>query len=540
MKNYILSFLLLGSFLWSYAQEPPTHADSLRGGLRPERTNYKVLKYDLSVEVIPEDKYLIGKNRISFQVKEKLPKIQLDLFKNMTIDSIVYQGEPVSYKRDENAVFINFPSPLKKGTEEKLDFYYSGHPITAKNPPWDGGFIFTKDENGKDWISVAVQGIGASLWYPNKDHQSDKPDEAEIHVTTPKGLMNVSNGRFTGKEELPDGRTTWSWKVTYPINSYNLVLNIGDYQHISDKYEDIDLDYYVMPYNIDKAKRQFREVKDMLACFSDKFGDYPFKRDGYKLIETPYLGMEHQSGIGYGNHYKHGYDGTDISGSSVGMKFDFIIVHESGHEWFGNSVTANDVADMWIHEAFTSYAEAVYVECRWGKKEALKYLTGFRNTKIENKEPIIGKRGIQQAGSGDMYYKGANFLHTLRTVIDNDKKWWKMLKDFQLKFRYQSIDGQDVIDFFNQESGMNLSPIFKQYLNYPNLPELQFKKDKGKVFYRWEADAVNFEMPIRIAISGKTKRITPTKYWQELEVKTSLNRINADTVNSYIRLHILK
>lgn len=543
IKKYSFILLLLFSFGITHAQsekQAPTRADSLRGGLRPERTNFDMLKYDLSVDVSPEKKHIVGNNNITFKVLKDADRMQLDLFENMQIDSIVFQGKNLPYEREYNAVFINFPETLSKGTKTNLKFYYSGNPIIAENPPWDGGFIFTKDRNGKDWVSVAVQGTGASLWYPNKDHRSDKPEEAEIHVTAPKGLMNVSNGRFTGKKELPDGRTTWSYKVSYPINNYNLILNIGDYVHFSDKFEDIDLDYYVLPYNLEKAKKQFEEVKDMLACFTEKFGEYPFKKDGYKIIESPYLGMEHQSGIAYGNGFRNGYKGGDISNSGIGRKFDFIIIHESGHEWFGNSITAADIADFWIQEGFTSYSEIVYIECRWGKQDALKYLNGLRRTRIENKEPIIGEYGINKSGSGDMYYKGANMLHTIRTAINDDEKWWKMLKDLNTKFKYQSTNSKEIIAFLNRQTELNLKPIFEQYLNYTKIPELQFKKDKGEIFYRWEADAVNFEMPINIGISGKSHRIYATKYWQKLDENVDLIRISADEANNYINFRVFR
>src|SRR5699024_5743890 len=362
MKNIFLLFFFISCFAVSHAQllqdkKPPTRADSLRGGLRAERTNFDILKYNLAVEVNPEEKYISGKNEITFEVLKNAEKIQLDLFENMQIDSIIFQGKKLKYNREFYDFYIDFLHVLKSVEFQKLCFYYSGIPKIAENPPWDGGFIFTKDRDEKDWISVAVQGIGASLWYPNKDHQSDKPEEAEIHVTIPKGLKNISNGRLIKKEELPDGKTTWSWKVSYPINSYNLVLNIGDYAHFSDKHEGIDLEYYVLPQNLEKAKKQFEQVKEMLSCFNEKFGEYPFKRDNYKLIETPFLGMEHQSAVAYGNNFRNGYLSKDISNSGVGLKFDFIIIHESAHEWFGNSITAEDIADMWIHEAFTSYAE---------------------------------------------------------------------------------------------------------------------------------------------------------------------------------------
>lgn len=517
-------------------QEAYTRADSLRGGLRPERTGFDVTKYDLSVAVDPEERFISGNNKISFEVVHELPVMQLDLFENMAIDSILFQGEKLNYKREHHAVFINFQDTLKRGLKDTINVYYSGNPEVAENPPWDGGFIFTKDENGKDWISVAVQGTGASLWYPNKDTQSDEPEEAEIHVTTPKGLKNISNGRFTGKEDLADGRTTWSWKVINPINNYNLILNIGDYEHFSDHYKDVDLDYYVLPYNVEKAKKHFEEVKPMMKCFSEKFGAYPFKEDGYKLIETPYLGMEHQSAVGYGNHYKKGYAGQDRSGTGVGMKWDFIIIHESGHEWFGNSITAADIADMWIHEAFTTYAEAVYTECRWGKEDALNYLKGLRSTTIENRSPIIGDYGVNKSGSGDMYAKGANMLLTIRSLIDNDKKWWKLLKDFHETYKLQIINSQDVIHFFDAHTQVDLVPVFEQYLRSPNLPELQLKKEDGKVHYRWKADAMHFNMPIDVTLSEEQTRLTPTTDWQVLEETTALDDIEVDTANFYIEV----
>jgi|SRR5690625_4364580 len=537
-----LTFLSSYQFL-SQTQQEKNHfhrADTLKGGLRPERTDFDILKYNLEVEVFPEEKFISGKNEISFKTLKKTNRMQLDLFENMKVDSILYKDKKLVYQREFDAVFIDFPQVLSENTSTSIDFYFSGKPTLAKNPPWDGGFIFTKDKNGKDWISLAVQGIGASAWYPNKDHPSDRPEEAEIHVTTPKDLMNVSNGRLTKKEELTNGKTLWSWKVTYPINSYNLIINIGDYVHFSDTYQDLDLEYYVLSYNKEKAQEHFEQVKPMMSCFTEKFGAYPFKRDSYKLVEAPFLGMEHQSAVAYGNHFKNGYAGRDISGSGVGLKFDFMIVHESAHEWFGNSISASDKADMWIQEGFTSYAEAVYIECRWGKTEALKYLNGLRRTMVENLKPIIGNYNVNQKGSTDMYYKSANMLHTIRTIIDNDQKWWKILKDFYKKYEYQIIDTEEVVEFFTKESDINLNPVFEQYLKFTRIPELQFKRDKGKVYYRWEADAVNFEMPVNIGIAGKPKKIYATKYWQELDQKASLNQIKADEINNYIQVRIFK
>ena len=491
-----------------------TQADSLRGSLRAERA-YDVLKYHLQVKVVPEEKYISGFNTISFKTEQKLPVMQIDLFENMKVDSIIHQKRSLEYQRKFNAVFVNFEEPLKTGQIDSVQFYYSGNPIVAANAPWDGGFVFDKDEEGNPWIAVAVQGTGASLWYPNKDHQSDEPEEVLIEIAVPNGLMNVSNGRFLGKQDLGNGYNRWSWKVSNPINNYDVVLNIGNYVHFEDSFQDLDLDYYVLPYNLEKAKKQFEEVKPMMACFYDKFGEYPFVEDGFKLVETPYLGMEHQSAVAYGNKYLQGYLGSDLSGTGIGLKWDFIIIHESGHEWFGNSITARDIADMWIHEGFTSYSEAVYIECRWGKEEALEYLKGIRKG-IGNQRTIIGDYGVNSEGSGDMYHKGANLLNTLRSIYDDDFLWWKTLKDYTETYKHQIIDTKTVETFFDQAIDIDLQPVFDQYLRHSNLPELQLKKKKDGVWYRWETDVENFKMPVDVFILGKEIRLMATNDWQKI------------------------
>ena len=491
-----------------------TQADSLRGSLRAERA-YDVLKYHLRVKVVPEEKYISGFNTISFKPEQELPVMQIDLFENMKVDSIIHQNKSLKYERKFNAVFVNFDEPLKKGQIDSVQFYYSGNPIVAANAPWDGGFVFEQDEEGNPWIAVAVQGTGASLWYPNKDHQSDEPEEVLIEIAVPNGLMDVSNGRFLGKEDLGNGYNRWSWKVSNPINNYDVVLNIGNYVHFGDSFQDLDLDYYVLPYNLEKAKKQFEEVKPMMACFYEKFGEYPFVEDGYKLVETPYLGMEHQSAVAYGNKYMPGYLGSDLSGTGIGLKWDFIIIHESGHEWFGNSITARDIADMWLHEGFTSYSEAVYIECRWGKEEALEYLKGIRKG-IGNQETIIGDYGVNSEGSGDMYYKGANLLNTLRSIYNDDILWWKTLKDYTETYKHQIINTKTVETFFDQAIDLDLQPIFDQYLRHSNLPELQLKKKKDGIWYRWETDVKNFKMPVDVFILEKETRLPATNNWQKI------------------------
>lgn len=496
-----------------------TEADTLRGSLRPERS-YDVQKYHLNVRVEPDEKFISGYNTISFKAEEDLPVMQVDLFQNMKVDSILYKGEKMKFNRRYDAVFVDLQPKVTKNSIDSIQFFYSGNPKVAKNAPWDGGFVFDKDEEGNHFIAVAVQGTGASLWYPNKDHQSDEPEEVLIQVAVPHELMNVSNGRFIGKEVLEDGYTRWDWKVESPINNYNVVVNIANYVHFEDRFRDLDLDYYVLPYHLEKAKKQFEEVKFMMNCFYEKFGAYPFEEDGFKLVETPYLGMEHQSAVAYGNDYKMGYLGKDLSGTGIGLKWDFIIIHETGHEWFGNSITAADIADMWIHEGFTSYSEAVYIECRWGKEEALEYLQGTRRG-IGNQKPVIGHYGVNSEGSGDMYAKGANLLNTIRSIYDNDELWWKTLKNYTETYRHKIITTQETEAFFNKAIAYDLQPVFDQYLRNKSIPELQFRKKGKKTEFRWKADVENFDMPVDVILKGKEVRLHPSDQWQKLEVKVS-------------------
>ncbi len=519
------------------AQETTTRKDTLQGGLRAERTCYDVLRYDLNIKINIQDKSIVGYNGISFKVVSNTKKIQVDLFENMQVDSIVFNSKKLNYKREFNAVFIDFPTNLNSGNEEKICFYYSGKPIVAKNAPWDGGFVFTKDKQGKPWVAVACQGTGASLWYPVKDSQSDEPDNgATIKVAVPNGLMDVSNGRLMGSEDLKNGYTRWDWEVKNPINTYDITVNIADFAHIHDNLDDLDLDYYVLKENEVKAKSHFEEAKLMLTCFQSKFGTYPFKEDGYKLVETPYLGMEHQSAVAYGNKYKNGYLGSDLSGTGIGLLFDYITIHESGHEWFGNSITSKDIADMWIHEGFTMYTEVVYLECQFGAEKAQKYMNGMKQN-VSNDEPIIGPFGVNKEGSGDMYYKGALLLNTLRHVIKNEDLWWKILLDYSNTFRHKIIDTATVINFFNTESGMDLTPIFNQYLRYTTIPELFIQINKNKLEYRWNASEPNFNMPIDIKVNGKQIRIQPTLEWHISNIKIkSLDEVEVLTNDFYVDL----
>ena len=515
-KLFIITLLSIGSF--TFAQNF-TRKDSLQGGFSFERTCFDVQRYDLNIKLNPDERSIVGYNEITFKTLKESKTIQLDLFENMHVDSIVFEHKRLPYKREFGAVFITFEKTLQvDGSEKKIRFYYSGKPIVAKNAPWDGGFVFNTDKNGKPWIGVAVQGTGASLWYPVKDSQSDEPDfGASIKLAVPNGLMNVSNGRFIRSEELKDGYTSWLWEVRNPISTYNITVNIGDYVHIHDNHKDLDLDYYVIRGNEEKARNHFEEVKPMMDCFQSKFGKYPFTDDGYKLIETSYLGMEHQSAVSYGNKYRKGYLGGDSSGTGIGMLFDYIIIHETGHEWFGNSITSRDIADMWIHEGFTTYSETVFIECLYGYDKAMEYINGQKNL-VENKKKIIGSYGVNDEGPTDKYYKGSLLLNTLRHVINDDEKWWSIILKFAESYRHQIIDTKTVVDFFNAESKMNLSPIFNQYLNHKNIPVLEFKQNGKSFVYRWKTDVTSFEMPVDVIFNQNKIRLFPTNDWKKLDL----------------------
>ena len=517
MKNSFLVILTLVGIQQINAQF--TRRDSLQGGLRIERTSYDVKRYDLNITINPEQKSIKGFNEISFEVMVPTQKIQLDLFDNMKVDSIVWNTKKLKYNRDNDAVFIDFPEKLASKSNHKLKFYYSGNPKIAKNAPWDGGFVFKKDSNGKDFIGVAVQGTGASLWYPVKDSQTDEPDNgASIKVAVPNGLMNVSNGRFLGSQDLKNGYTRWDWEVKNPINNYTITVNIADYVHIQDKMPDLDLDYYVLRENEAKAREHFMEVKPMMECFQSKFGRYPFWEDGYKLVETPYLGMEHQSAVAYGNKYKKGYMGFDLSGTGVGMFFDYITIHETGHEWFGNSITSMDIADMWIHEGFTTYSETVFIECIKGYDDAMKYINGQAKN-VRNDKPIIGQYGVNNEGSGDMYYKGSLLLNTLRHIIGDDEKWWKMVYDYTETFKKKIITSDTVIDYFNKASGTDLTPVFRQYLYTNQLPIFIYKIKGDYLYYSWDNVNEDFNMPIDIGFENKKIRLKPTLKEQKIKLK---------------------
>lgn len=509
-----------------------THADTLRGSNGPGRAWWDATKYDLYIKFDIEDSSISGYNEISFKVLKKGHIMQIDLQEPMVIDSItsdywLKEGDGKNrlvsqnhkYIKDGNAYFIdsiNSENPFIK-------VYFHGKPHQAKSAPWDGGFVWKRDEDLNPWISVACQGLGASVWYPCKDYQGDEPDSAEMHFTTPPGLVTISNGRLRSIKKDGEGNNVYTWAVENPVNNYGITFYIGKYIHFDEIYKgekgDLDMDYWVLNNHLFKAKEQFKDVPRMMKAFEYWFGPYPFYEDGYKLVDAPYLGMEHQSAIGYGNNYKNGYNGRDLSGSGWGMKWDFIIVHESAHEWFGNSITAKDIADMWVQEGFANYAETLFTEYYYGKKAATSYVVGIRKN-ILNDKPIIGHYGVNDEGSGDMYYKAGNMIHIIRQIINDDEKFRKILRGMNERFYHQTVTSKQIEDYINQQSGINFSKVFDQYLRTTNIPQLQYKKKRGRIYYRWANCVDGFDMPVKIYNNkGELFLIYPTTKFQSLPVK---------------------
>ena len=519
MIRFTVLFFFISSFVLG---QNFTEKDSLRGTLLPERTWFDVNYYHLNLDVDPNSKSIAGYNDVAFTVLNKSGKMQLDLFENMLIDSVVYQGHICEFERMYDAFFIDLPNELEEGSQQQIRVYYHGVPKVAKNAPWDGGFVWNKDEAGLPWIGVACQGMGASSWWPCKDHLSDEPDSMRVTCSVPKEVQFVGNGNLeTDFEEA--GKRVSTWKVSYPINTYNVTLNIANYSHLHDEYinnsDTLSLDYYVLKRNEEKAEQHFKQVKPMLGIYEDLFGTYPFWNDGYALVETPYLGMEHQSAIAYGNKYKPGYLGR-YPGE---MDFDFIVIHESGHEYWGNSVSMNDLADMWIHESFCTYTEALYVEKFYGYDAMLEYLV-YQRDFIDGSSPILGHRDVNKKGNRiDMYYKGSWMLHSIRNTIANDSLWFSIVKGLAQEFALHNCDGTDIIDYICDRSGKDLRPIFNQYLAQADVPVLKykFKKKRGLLYlyYKWQAASFGFDMPIHISVADTDKyRIFPNSKYQVLEI----------------------
>lgn len=517
-------------------QGEPTKAEILRGAYGPYRANNDLLFYHLDIRIDPAKKLVSGKNTIRFKMLQDDTRIQLDLADALNVDKILFDSTPLHYERDSGAVFVDFPYTLRSGSVYSIDFYYSGTPVQTGR---FGGFTFGTDPSGHPWIYTACEGIGASIWWPNKDQWRDEVESMQISVAIPNDLVDVSNGRFQGKTDLGDGYTRWDWLVHYPINNYDVSVNIGNYQHFSDKMGDLDMDFYALPEDLEKARKQFSQAKGMIEAYEHYFGEYPFKKDGYKLVEVPYSGMEHQSAVTYGNHFANGYLERDWTGVGISPRFDFIIIHESGHEWFGNSVSAADPSDMWIHEGWTTYLESLYVEYMYGKDDAIKYLNGYK-PKVKNDRPILTLRGVNGEPPADQYFKGVLFINTLRSIVDDDARWWKLLHDFYQHFKYQNIMTDDVVQFFNQQTGMNLTPVFDQYLRHTAIPTLELKFDTAKstVSYRWQADEPMFQMPIRVGKKDNWQVLRATSDWQT--TRTSVNKDDFEVATDLYYVNVSK
>ena len=510
----------------------PTRAEMLRGAYGPFRANNDLLYYHLDVRVDPEKKFISGKNTIRFRMLKEGSRIQIDLTDKLAVDKILRGETALKYERDGRAIFIDFPQALHAGQVYSIDFYYSGNPPEVGR---FGGITFKHDPSGHVWVNTACEEEGASIWWPNKDQWRDEVENMDISVAIPNDLVDVSNGKFVSKTDLGDGYTRWDWQVHYPINNYDVSLNIGNYVRFSDQLGDLPLDFYVLPEDLDKAKVQFAQAKGMIEAYEHYFGPYPFAKDGYKLIEVPYSGMEHQSAVTYGNHFKNGYLENDWTGVGISTRFDFIIIHESGHEWFGNSITALDPADMWIHEGWTTYLESLYVEYRWGKADAIKYLSGYR-PKIYNLRAIVAERGVNATPTEDQYFKCALMLNTLRSVVDNDARWFALIHAFYQRYKYQNIETEDVVAWFNLNTGMSLTPFFNQYLLHPAIPrlELLFGEAPHMVLYKWASDEEDFAMPVRVGSPEHWQIIHPTTKWQSMETPLSKDDFKVATDLYYV------
>ncbi|AIY14962.1 M1 family metallopeptidase [Cellulophaga baltica] len=536
MKHFLALFFFLFICISSHSQgllqakDYFSEQDTLRGSITPERAWWDLNFYDLKISVQPDKKFISGSNTITYTVLTPQQILQVDLQPPLQIEKVTQDGEKLDVRSNINAHFITLKKEQKKGAKNKITVFYSGIPRTAKNAPWDGGFSWKKDSNGKDFVATSCQGLGASVWWPNKDHMYDEVDSMAISVTVPKGLMDVSNGRLKAVIEN-ETTTTYEWEVLNPINNYGVNVNVGDYVHFGEQYPGekgvLDMDYYVLKDNLEKAKTHFKDAPKMMKAFEHWFGPYPFYEDSFKLVEVPYLGMEHQSSVTYGNQYNKGYLGRDLSGSGWGLKFDYIIIHEAGHEWFANNITYKDIADMWIHESFTTYSENLFVDYYYGKEAAQDYVIGTRKL-IQNDRPIIGAYHVNNEGSSDMYFKGANVLHTLRHVLNDDEKWRSILRGLNKEFYHATVTTAQIESYISKAAKIDLSAFFEQYLRTIEVPVLEYHYDGKKLKYRYTHIVAGFAIPVSVSTAGKELWITPTAEWKTSKLKgdTSSFKIN--------------
>ena len=547
MKKICFLLLMAACSLTANAQlltnkKAYSRADSLRGMLTPLRTCYDINYYHLDVKINIEEKSVSGSNEFAFTATQDFTKLQFDLFENLQIEKVVYKGASIPFTREFNAVFLTFPKAIKKGAKDKFTVFYGGNPVVAKNPPWDGGFIFKKDKGGNPFVSVACQGLGASVWWPTKDHQSDEVDSMLISISVPKDLNEVSNGRLRNIVDKPDGYRQHNWFVSNPINNYNVTFYIGKYAHWTDNFAGEDgnltIDYWSLKEDSAKARPHWdADVKPMLKAFEHWFGPYPWYKDGFKLVQAPHLGMEHQSAVAYGNQFKKGYLGGDMSGTGHGLKWDYITVHEAGHEWFANNVTTKDIADMWVHEGFTTYSEALFTEYTQGKKAGEEYVIGLRRG-IGNRTPMIGPYNVNVEGSGDMYPKGANLIHTIRQLVNNDEKFRQILRGINKTFYHTTTTSEAVEKYIIKQSGLKLDKVFDQYLRYSKIPVLEYKINNGELSYRWITDVKDFDMPVKVSLKAdEYTLISPTNDWKTTKIDASVNMDSFKTEpNFYVKV----
>lgn len=529
--------MLLGFFcLSAFAQEHQfTHQDTLKGSITPERAWWDVSHYSLKVTVDPDNKFISGSNTITYKVLEPYQTLQIDLQEPMKILSATQNDKKLAIKKDGAAYFISLQKKQKKEASNKITITFEGKPVEGARLPWDGGWTWQKDAKGKAFAANANQGIGSSIWWPNKDIPYDEVEGLDLYITVPKGLTAVGNGTLVDSSSTAD-KNTFHWSVENPINSYGISADIADYAHFSETYKGekgpLDLNFYVLKENLDKAQEQFKQVPMMLEAFEHWFGPYPFYEDGYKLVEVPYLGMEHQSNVTYGNKYENGYLGRDLSGTGWGLKFDFIIIHESGHEWFANNITNKDVADMWVHEGFTAYSENLYLDYFFGKEASANYVIGTRSA-IRNDRPIIGTYGVDHEGSGDMYYKGANVLHTLRQLIEDDEKWRTILRGLNKEFYHQTVTTAQIENYISEQSGIDLTEFWEQYLRTTMIPELEYSIDGNTLKFRYADIVEGFDMPIQIHVNDQKEWIYPSAAWKTKSFDAPITDFNIDR-NFYI------
>ena len=508
----------------------PSRQDSLRGSITTEREWWDLTYYHLDIEVNPDKKYIQGSNTVGYKVLKSHQTMQIDLQEPMKITSVEFEGKKLDFIREGNAYFIKIESDQHEGDINYLKINYEGFPKEAVRAPWDGGLSWKKDINGNHFVATSCQGLGASVWWPNKDHMYDEVDSMLISVNVPKKLTNVSNGRLRSVEEFENTKT-FNWFVSNPINNYGVNINIGDYVKFSEIYDGekgkLDIDSYVLSYNLEKAKNQFKQVPMMIEAFEYWFGPYPFYEDSFKIVEVPYLGMEHQSSITYGNEFKNGYLGRDLSGTGWGLKFDYIIIHEGGHEWFANNITYKDIADMWIHEGFTCYSENLYLDYFFGVEAASEYVIGTRRG-ISNKKPIIGQYDVNREGSSDMYSKGANLLHTIRQIVNDDELWRETLRGLNKEFYHKTVTTDEIEKYISKTVNYDLSSVFDQYLRDIRIPTLEYKIEDNRMFYRWTNVIDGFNMPIEIKINNKSKLIYPSEKFDFLKLKENSIEFDED------------